>query len=66
MTTALGHKYVGEWKNDKCHGKGTLLYPDKKKYVGQFKEQQKHGKGTMTYPDGRIEKGDWKNDEFIK
>ncbi len=38
----------------------------KKKYVGQFKEQQKHGKGTMTYPDGRIEKGDWKNDEFIK
>ena len=56
-----------EWKNDKFDGKGTLLYPDKKwVYVGQFKEQQKHGKGTMTYPDGRIEKGDWKNDEFIK
>jgi hypothetical protein len=39
---------------------------DGSKYVGEVKNGKLHGKGTMTYPDGRIEKGDWKNDEFIK
>ena len=43
-------KYVGEVKNGKPHGKGTLIYPDKGgKYVGQWKNGKYHGKGKLNY-----------------
>jgi hypothetical protein len=43
-------KYVGEVKNGKPHGKGTLTYPDKGgKYVGQWKNGKYHGKGKLNY-----------------
>ena len=28
-----GYKYVGEFKDEKFHGQGTLIYPDGHKYV---------------------------------
>ena len=59
-------KYVGEFKNG--HFKeGTLSFPDHGKYTGQFnKDNHFHGKGTMTWPNGKIEKGIWKDGEFVK
>ena len=55
-------KYVGEVKNGKPHGKGTLIYPDKGgKYVGQWKNGKYHGKGKLTYHDGGIYIGKFKN-----
>ncbi len=58
-----GNKYVGEWKDGKEHGQGTLTTPvvDSRnlihfgrKYVGEWKNG-KHWNGT-TEKDGKIEK----------
>jgi|TARA_Y100000294_G_C8515277_1_gene320573 hypothetical protein len=47
-------KYVGEVKNGKPHGKGTLTYPDKGgKYIGQWKNGKYHGQGELTFFDGK-------------
>ena len=37
-TLPSGHKYVGEFKDDKKHGHGTLTWPDGSKFVGEPKE----------------------------
>jgi len=52
-----GTKYMGEWKDGKRHGQGTMTTPDEmwdkfKKYVGEWKDGEFHGQGTMTYHDG--------------
>jgi hypothetical protein len=58
-----GRKYVGEWKDGKGHGQGTLTTPvvdsrsfihHGRKYVGEWKNG-KHWNGT-TEKDGKIEK----------
>ena len=55
-------KYVGEVKNGKPHGKGTLTYPDKGgKYVGQWKNGKYHGEGILTFPGGEKQKGNFIN-----
>jgi S1-C subfamily serine protease len=44
-------KYVGEWKDDKYHGQGTLKSDPGHlgivKYVGEFKDGKYHGQGTL-------------------
>ncbi len=35
-----GDKYVGEFKDGKEHGQGTLTFPDGGKYVGEFKDEE--------------------------
>lgn len=55
-------KYVGEVKNGKPNGKGTLTYPDKGgKYDGDWKNGKYHGDGKLTYHDGGIYIGQFKN-----
>ena len=54
-------KYIGEIKNGKPNGTGTITSPDGKKYVGVFKDGKEHGKGTYTYPDGVKYEGEWKD-----
>ena len=44
---------MGEWLDNKQHGRGTLTKPDGYKYVGDFRFGQITGIGTVTYPDGR-------------
>ena len=44
--------YVGECKDGKKHGKGTLTFPSGAIYVGEFKDGRLHGKGTITLKDG--------------
>ena len=60
MTWADGGKYVGQWKDGKEHGKGTMTR-DGGKYVGQWKDGKEHGKGTMTWDDGGKYVGQWKD-----
>ena len=48
-----GSKYVGEFKNGKPHGYGTMSSPYGK-YVGEFKENKLDGQGTSYNLDGSI------------
>jgi hypothetical protein len=61
--TLDGNTYVGEWKNGKGHGQGTLTWPDGNTYVGEWKNDKRHGQGTHTWPDGDKYVGEWKNDK---
>jgi len=49
-----GRKYVGEFKDGKRDGQGTVTYPAPHssagyKYIGQFKDGLQSGHGTVTY-----------------
>jgi hypothetical protein len=46
-------KYVGEWKDGKSDGQGTLTLPDGGKYVGEFKNNSKWN-GKYYDKDGNI------------
>lgn len=46
-------KYVGEWKDDKQHGRCISLSADGTKYVGEFKDG-KPWDGVFYAPDGMI------------
>ena len=48
-TYANGDKYVGEWRNGKYHGQGTLTYDNGGEYVGEFRNGRYDGQGTITY-----------------
>jgi hypothetical protein len=49
-----GNKYVGEWKDNKHHGQGTLTWSDGSKYVGEWKDGKHHGQGTLTFASGEF------------
>ena len=60
-----GEKYIGEFKNGKRHGQGTLEYSIWKKYVGEWKDDKRHGQGTLI-DELYIEStyvGEWINDK---
>ena len=59
-----GNKYVGEWKDNKKNGQGTLTYADGNKYVGEWKDNNRNGQGTFTYADGSEYVGEFKDDFF--
>ena len=54
-------KYVGEYKDGKPNGQGTLTLSDGTKYVGEFKDGNQNGQGTYTWSDGRKYVGEWKD-----
>jgi len=58
-----GNKYVGEYKDDKRHGKGTSTYPNGDKYEGEHKDDKRHGKGTSTWANGDRYVGEFKDDK---
>ena len=56
--------YVGDFKDDKKNGQGTLTYLDGSyTYTGGFKDDKKHGQGTIIYPNTRTI-GTWNNDKL--
>jgi len=59
-------KYIGEIKNGKPNGTGTITSPDGKKYEGEFKDGKEHGQGILTIPDGftDMEVGEWDDDDL--
>ena len=56
-----GRKYVGEWKDGKRHGQGTVIWADGEyaKYVGEWRNDQPNGQGTLTLVDGGAYVGEW-------
>ena len=60
-----GNKYVGEYKDDKRHGKGTSTWANGDRYVGEFKDDKRHGKGTYTWANGTVKSGIWADDEYL-
>ena len=58
---ADGTKYVGEFKDDRYHGKGTHTFGYGEKYVGEWKNGSEHGQGTWTETGGGKYVGEWKN-----
>jgi chemotaxis protein histidine kinase CheA len=64
-------QYTGEWKDDRKHGQGTIIYGkgDRKgeKYVGEWMDDKMHGKGTLTWPNchkyvGEFKLGKWEDE----
>ena len=53
-------KYVGEWKDNKRHGKGTVTYGSGAKFSGQFKSDE-YVNGTYTWANGNIHVGAWED-----
>ena len=53
--------YVGEKKDGKRHGQGTLTKPNGDKYVGEFKDGEMTSQGTYTHSDGSSYEGEWKD-----
>ena len=54
-------EYVGEWKDNKKNGQGTLTWPDGEKYIGEFKDDKPNGKGTLIYTNQDRFVGDFKD-----
>ncbi len=53
--------YVGEVKDGKRNGIGTLTLPDGEMYEGEFKDGEYNGRGTLTLPDGETYEGEFKD-----
>jgi len=49
-----GEKYIGGWKNDKPHGKGTYTFANGSKQVGTFKNGLLEGDGKSFGSNGKI------------
>ncbi len=58
----FGCKYVGEWKNNKIHGKGVYTYINGK-YEGSFIEGKRNGFGRYFFIQGEIYSGQWKDNK---
>ncbi len=62
-TLPNGAKYIGEWKNGKPEGRGTLISPyGVQNYAGEFKDGKENGQGKLTLSDGGKYEGEFKND----
>uniref|UniRef100_A0A7S3BCK0 MORN repeat-containing protein 3 n=1 Tax=Haptolina ericina TaxID=156174 RepID=A0A7S3BCK0_9EUKA len=60
-------QYLGEWKENKYDGKGTLESDDGTRYVGEWRAGKRNGMGTLWIrrADGKLYKqyaGQWKDD----
>ena len=60
-----GDEYIGELKNGKRDGQGTLKYSPWKQYVGEWKDDKRHGQGTLIDEGMKVYSyiGDWKEDK---
>ena len=56
-----GDKYVGEYKDGKRNGQGTLTFRGGDKYVGEYKDDEGNGQGTFTFANGDKFVGEFKD-----
>jgi hypothetical protein len=63
LTSKIGDKYVGEFKDGKMNGKGTFTYSNRNKYFGEFKDGKMNGQGTYTFSSGAKYVGEFKEGE---
>lgn len=52
-TSQAGETYVGQYRDGKYEGRGSLTYANGEKYVGQFHDGLRDGQGTYAWADGR-------------
>jgi len=57
------HNYTGDWKNNKKHGYGALIYDGGDRYEGEFSEDERHGHGKFVVAKtGSSYEGSWEKD----
>ena len=57
---------LGQWKDDKAHGKGKFVHTDGDVYEGEWQNNRKHGKGKLVYHDTRADKTEKENKRVPK
>jgi hypothetical protein len=58
------NKYVGEYKDGKQNGIGTLTFANGEKYVGEFENGMQNGQGSLTFSSGYKFVGYFKDGKF--
>lgn len=58
-TKKLRKVYVGGWKCDKRHGRGTCFFKNGEFFQGSWDQGKMHGHGTLRYANGDLYVGDW-------
>lgn len=56
-----GERYVGEAKDGKWNGQGTMTFANRDRYVGGWRDGKKNGQGTYTYNDGSEYVGEFRD-----
>merc|ERR1719160_1044713 len=51
--------YVGGWKDDRRHGKGTCFFKGGEYFQGTWDHGMMHGQGTLRYANGDLYIGQW-------
>lgn len=51
--------YVGGWKDDKRHGRGTCYLKSGEFFQGSWESGRMHGEGTLRYANGDLYVGEW-------
>ena len=59
-----GDHYVGNIKDGKRNGRGTMHYADGRKYVGQWLDDKYNGQGTFYFASGARYEGEFKNGKY--
>ena len=52
---------MGQFKDGKRHGQGTVTIPNGSKYEGEWKDNEFNGQGTYTFSNGGSFVGLWKD-----
>ena len=60
MPDGISH-YVGTFKDDQCHGTGTLTFANGDRYIGDWSNNTMHGHGTYEHSNGEKFEGEWRN-----
>jgi hypothetical protein len=54
---------MGQFKDGKMHGTGTITFADGEKYIGDWIEGKRTGRGVFTWSDGDRYEGEFKDNE---
>lgn len=58
-------EYIGEWKDDKRHGQGTMKWINGTKYEGKYNNDRRHNvTGKITFNNGDTYDGGWVEDRM--
>ena len=58
------YNYFGEFKKNKFHGKGKIIYDDNIIYEGDFSNGYMEGEGNILFPDGSYYKGNFEKNKY--
>jgi len=63
FTYSNGAIYVGNWANQKHHGRGAMFWTDGSFFQGQYIDGLKKGNGLYSWPDGSFYEGEYHEDK---